>query len=118
MQLFKSIFLTALSILPVLVAAKKGDVVPNSYIVVLNSDISATAFASHRAWANDLHSSSLAKRGDIGLAGVRHTYNFGGLKGYSGSFDNETIAEISARSEVAYVEQDREVGLDSIVSTC
>jgi oryzin len=116
MQLFKNIFLAALSILPALVAAKKGDIVPDSYIVVLKDDISASAFASHRAWANDLHSAALAKRGDTGLHGLRHTYNMGKLKGYAGTFDKETIAEISGRSEVAYVEPDRVVELDAIVS--
>ncbi|KAA8909453.1 alkaline proteinase [Sphaerosporella brunnea] len=116
MQLFTNVFLAALSILPLLVAAKKGDAVPNSYIVVLNDDISPSAFDAHRAWANDLHSSSLAKRGDHGLAGLRHTFNMKKLKGYSGSFDNETIAEISGRPEVAYVEQDRVVELDALIT--
>lgn len=116
MQVIKNVFLAVFSLLPVLVAAKAGDLVQDSYIVVLKNGISASEFAAHRAWANDLQSSALAKRGDTGHSGLKHTYNMGKLKGYSGTFDQQTIEEIKKRSDVAYVEQDRVVELDAIVT--
>lgn len=116
MQIFQNLILVAVAVLPIFVSARVGDVVPDAYIVVLKEEVTANDFAAHRAWANDVQASSLAKRGDRGHQGLKHTYNMKKLKGYSGTFDKETIAQIKSRADVAYVEPDRVVELDAIVS--
>jgi|SRR5690606_6306198 len=97
---FTKVLYLAISVIPLTVFAKAGDVIPNSYIVVLKDSVSDAEFQSHRLWAVDSHSAALAKRGDLGTRGLKHTYNLGKLKGYSGSFDKETIAQIASRPEV------------------
>ncbi|KAL7272639.1 hypothetical protein RUND412_004540 [Rhizina undulata] len=93
-----------------------GAVVPNAYIVVLNENISESDFSAHRLWAADLHASSLARIGDTGTTGLKHTYSLGSLKGYSGTFDKATIDEIATRTEVAYVEPDTVVTAQAFVT--
>ena len=72
----------------------------NEYIVVLKKGTSADEFSNHRHWAADIHASRLAKRGFNGTTGLRYTYDFEGFKGYSGSFDDDTINEIATSSQV------------------
>ncbi|KAF8420583.1 peptidase S8/S53 domain-containing protein [Terfezia claveryi] len=45
-----------------------------------------------------------------------HTFNLGKLKGYTGSFDDATIEEIASRPEVAYVEADKIVTTQALVT--
>lgn len=71
------------------------DVVPNSYIVVMNSDVSDQQFDSHRNWAANVHHFNIESSGSTPLGGMRHTFNFLGMKGYSGTFDETTINEIA-----------------------
>lgn len=80
-------------------SAKAGDIIPNQYIVVLKESVSEAEFSSHRSWATERHTEASRKR-DLGNKGMEHTYNFGNLKGYSGTFDAETIEEIASRTEV------------------
>lgn len=115
MQFFQTILLAALALLPGAFAATAGDIVPGSYIVILKEGITTQEFSAHRAFANDLQSAALSKR-DSGHAGVRHTYNFAKLKGYSGTFDDAAIKQIASRTDVAYVEADRVVTANAIVS--
>lgn len=128
MQFFENLLLAAVAFLPLgsVVAApidnafsnldqkNAGDVIAGSYIVVLHPNISTQAFSNHREWATRLHAKHNAKR-DTQNKGLGHLYDFGSLKGYSGTFDTETIREISARAEVDYVEPDRVIKLESLV---
>lgn len=117
MQFFSNLALVALAILPlgalsavVPAHAKAGDAIPDSYIVVLKDSISKEAFSTHQAWAKDLHSAAARKRDTAAkLSGFEHSYNFGKLRGYSGSFDKQTIQEIASRTDVAFVEPDKVV---------
>lgn len=78
------------------------DVVPDSYIVVYNDDVSAEVIASHVSSVSSL----LSKRDE---GGIGATYDLDTLKGYQVQADADTIAEIAASPEVAYVEKDQKV---------
>ena len=75
--------------------------IPDSYIVMMKDSLSTKDFDSHRDWVTNLHRKRLARRGDNKFGGIKHTYKFPtGLKGYAGSFDEESIQEIAKRSDV------------------
>jgi len=120
---FLNLLYIAVTVLP-FVNAYNGEKIPDSYIVVFNDDVSEVAVASSIAWASETHAAiekrHLETRGPRGngrpRAGVKNKYKFGKFKGYHGEFDKATIAEIAARPEVAYVEQDAKVELNAIVS--
>ncbi|PMD38404.1 subtilisin-like protein [Hyaloscypha variabilis F] len=69
-----------------------ADVVPDSYIVVYNSDVDSTMIASHEASV----SSMLSRRE---LTGIGATYDMDELKGYQVFADEVAIAEIAASPE-------------------
>lgn len=123
MQFLTNIALAALAILPafgspVPATPKAGDIIPDSYIVVLNEGVSNAAFQSHQSWASGVSTASLRKRGlEVRAETFDYTYNFGTLKGYAGTFDKETIEEIASRAEVAYVEPNAVVTTQAIVSS-
>lgn len=81
------------------------DIIPNSWIVKLKSNITEAQFDVHRQWAT--------QRSQTGTIGhdthtniIGNTYN-GNPMGYAGIFDNDTIEEIRSHTDVAYVEPDR-----------
>ncbi|OLL25616.1 Subtilisin-like protease [Neolecta irregularis DAH-3] len=99
-----------------LLFVENGQAVPNSYIVVFKEDIDLSATTDHHNWLNELHESSLKKRGlqmPFGRPkrrkGVKHTYAFEKFRAYSGEFDQDTIEYILRHPDIAYVEQDSEV---------
>lgn len=120
MQFFTNLLVAALSVSGAFAAAvpkgaRAGDVIEDSYIVVLKDSVSEEAVSTHKAWAKEIHARSLGKR-DGSVAGVEREYNFGSLKGYAGSFDKATIEEIATSSEVAYIEPDRVMTANALVS--
>lgn len=99
MQLFKRLaaFLAAFSAVQagkLLDHANDDEVVPNSYIVVLKDSVSANEFKSHVAWATDVHHANVAKRGVTSSGGLKSLYEIGDWKGYSGSFDEDTVKQL------------------------
>ncbi|KAA8913881.1 autophagic serine protease Alp2 [Sphaerosporella brunnea] len=99
--------------------------IPNNYIVVFKKHVDNSKASEHHSWVSDVHASSmrgLKKRSQTPLAtskesswldeieamvGLKHTYDIpGGLRGYSGAFDESTLAEIRRHPDVAYVEKD------------
>ncbi|KMU78905.1 oryzin [Coccidioides immitis RMSCC 3703] len=95
-------------------AAGATDVIPDSYIVVMNEGISESDFESHRTWATGMNSKSRKRAG--AFSGVSRTWSATGMKGYSGSFARETIEQIANNSAVAYVEPDRMVNITAFVT--
>ncbi|KAJ3544435.1 hypothetical protein NM208_g3052 [Fusarium decemcellulare] len=83
--------------------------IPGKYIVTLKSDAPDSKIEAHLNWVGDVHRRSLNKRD---TAGIEDKYNIGKWNAYSGEFDKETIEEIKASPEVAFVEPDYEVYLD------
>ena len=88
--------------------------IPNSYMVVFKKHVKHIDAASHHDWVQNLHLSSqkeqaeLRKRSQYPIStdifeGLKHTYNIaGGLLGYSGHFDDETVEQIRRHPDVSY----------------
>ncbi|KAH8144906.1 uncharacterized protein LAJ45_11112 [Morchella importuna] len=122
MQFLTNLALAALAILPVFGSPvpsvpKAGDIVPDSYIVVLNEGVSDAAFQAHTSWASSVNAASMKKRGlEPRAETFDYTYTLGSLKGYAGTFDKETIDQIATRSEVAYIEPNAVVVASAITT--
>lgn len=96
---FLKVLITSLATLAVvdagtLLAASNADaVIPSSYIVVMNDDVSTAEFQTHRAWAANVHARlSRRKNGETGPG--KH-FEINGLKGYSATFDEDTAKDIA-----------------------
>ncbi|KAH7091581.1 peptidase S8/S53 domain-containing protein [Paraphoma chrysanthemicola] len=95
--------------------------VPNSYMVVFKKHVKDSHAKEHHSWVQSIHSKKesermeLRKRSQFPVTtevfdGLKHTYNIiGGLVGYSGHFDDETIEAIRRHPDVDYIERDSEV---------
>ncbi|EFR05199.1 alkaline proteinase [Nannizzia gypsea CBS 118893] len=121
MGLFTVVF-TAIAALSAVDAAEllrspnSKDIVPNSYLVVMKDSVSSADLDSHVSWVTDLHSESITKPGVKNLDGFKHSYKINGWHAYSGSFDSETLASILDNDQVDFVEHDRYVYIDGLVT--
>lgn len=97
---FSLLALSSVRAAEILPSESSDEIVPNSYIVVMNDGLSNQEFNTHRSWAASIHHVNLEKRGGGNLGGMKHTFDFSGMKGYSGVFDEETIQEISSDTNV------------------
>jgi cerevisin len=89
--------------------------VPDSYIIVFKKHVTDNAAAAHHSWVQDIHlknqntRTELRKRdqfpfSDTIFGGLKHTYNIaGGLLGYAGHFDDETIEQVRRHPDVSTV---------------
>ncbi|KAL2673963.1 hypothetical protein Neosp_012409 [[Neocosmospora] mangrovei] len=84
------------------------EVIPGKYIVTLKTDSDAVTVESHLHWVEDVHRRSLSKRSTVG---IQSTYNATHWHGYFGEFDEDTIKEIEASPEVAFIEPDHKIHL-------
>ncbi|CAG7944942.1 unnamed protein product [Penicillium salamii] len=107
---FLKVLITSLATLAVvdagtlLTASKPDAVVPSSYIVVMNDDVSTAEFEVHRSWAANVHNRlSRRKNGETGPG--KH-FEINGLKGYTASFDEDTVKDIANDPAVKYIEPD------------
>lgn len=97
---------------PVL-SSTTAEEVPNGYIVVFKKHVKHADASSHHSWVQQLHTKGeqqrmeLRKRSHLPLTtdildGLKHTYNIvGGVMGYSGHFDDETIEQIRRHPDVS-----------------
>lgn len=82
-----------------------SDIVPGKYIVTFKPGVIATQFDLHMNWVRDIHARSVRKRAagksinEAVKAGVDKVW-FDNFKGYSGEFDDETIATIAKSNTV------------------
>jgi cerevisin len=93
--------------------------VPNSYMVVFKKHVKDAS--KHHDWVQSVHSKNTQERMELRkrsshlpvsnevFAGLKHTYELSGLKGYSGHFDDETLEAIRNHPDVDYIERDSEV---------
>ena len=72
-------------------------VVPGKFVVALKP---TDDLDLHARWVSDVNREALSRRG-VESAGIDKTFSFPGFKGYSGSFDEETIRIIKANSTVS-----------------
>jgi len=120
MQLSRSLALLAAALSPILGAAAPvearspsvagaGEMIPDSYIVILKEGVSHERFEAHQRWVQSKHESRLGRRDDASLNGVHQGFTLGDLYGYHGTFDNDTLAEIRQSEDVDFVEEDQVV---------
>ncbi|KAJ5111960.1 alkaline serine protease [Penicillium argentinense] len=96
-----------------LTASDTAAVIPSSYIVVMNDGVSNAEFKIHRDWAATVHARIKSRKN--GESGPGKHFDINGLKGYSASFDDNTVKQIASdpasmlnltRCWVRYVEPD------------
>ncbi|KAH7409879.1 peptidase S8/S53 domain-containing protein [Phaeosphaeria sp. MPI-PUGE-AT-0046c] len=105
---------------PILSSTQSKEV-PNQYMVVFKKHVKESHAKEHHSWVQSIHTKSntermeLRKRSQFPVTteifdGLKHTYNIiGGMVGYSGHFDDETIEAIRRHPDVDYIERDSEV---------
>lgn len=98
---------------PVLSSTNAGDIIPDSYMVVFKKHVKQKDARSHHEWVQSVHvkaqdeRSELRKRSQLPMTtelfdGLKHTYDIvGGMMGYSGHFDEETLEEIRRHPDVS-----------------
>jgi cerevisin len=97
---------------PILSSTQSKEV-PNSYMVVFKKHVKENNAKEHHDWVQSIHTKSsdermeLRKRSQFPVTteifdGLKHTYNIiGGMAGYSGHFDDETIEAIRRHPDVS-----------------
>lgn len=90
-----------------LIAASKGaEVVPSSYIVVMNENVSTAEIESHRSRAASLHARSMNHARSLNrqrnLSGPGKQFDIHGMKGYTASFDDDTVKELASDPAVRH----------------
>ncbi|KAF3011197.1 serine protease [Curvularia kusanoi] len=101
--------------------------IADSYMIVFKKHVKHEHTKDHHDWVQSIHTKSqndrmeLRKRSQFPVTttvfeGLKHTYNIaGGILGYSGHFDEETIEairrhpDLAACGQVDYIERDSEV---------
>jgi cerevisin len=97
---------------PILSSTQSKEV-PNSYMIVFKKHVKESHAKEHHEWVQSIHTKSenermeLRKRSQFPVTseifdGLKHTYNIiGGMVGYSGHFDDETIEAIRRHPDVS-----------------
>lgn len=106
-----------------ILSTTEAEVVPDQYMVVFKKHVDSANAKKHHQWVQSVHSQretdrmELRKRSQVPVTtdifdGLKHTYNIvGGMMGYSGHFDDDTMEQIRRSPDVDYIEK------DSIVTT-
>lgn len=76
----------------------------DSYIVILKSDVPEKRFNAHM---NALEIANFARPVQGANSGLEHVFNNDIVKGYSGKFSEDVVEMIRRRPEVDYVERDQ-----------
>lgn len=91
---------------------KIGDIIPNSYIVVLKPQTPDAAFKEHRDWVCSLClATPTSDNTQPSSEPYNYVYNFETLKGYSGTFSKAIIDKIALRPDIEYVEPNKVIGI-------
>jgi cerevisin len=105
---------------PILSSSQSKEIADN-YMIVFKKHVKHEHTKDHHDWVQSIHTKSqndrmeLRKRSQFPVTtdvfeGLKHTYNIaGGILGYSGHFDEETIEAIRRHPDVDYIERDSEV---------
>lgn len=83
----------------------ESHLVKDAYLVVLHKD-AHHKHDEHLSWVQSAHAQDAVNNFAQDLAGLRHQYDLGNLKGYAGHFSASVLEQIRSRPEVAYVERD------------
>ena len=82
------------------------DIVAGKYLVQLMPDVDIASIASHHQKVRSVKARKLGRRDNADKDANIQEYDLGDFKGYAGSFDSATIAELEAMPEVMLVEKD------------
>jgi len=97
-----------------IISSAQAKEIPDNYIIKFKKHVTAKHAADHHAWVQDVHlgkqsaKMELRKRSQMPMVddifgGLKHTYNIaGGLLGYSGHFDEDTIEMIRRQPDVSF----------------
>jgi oryzin len=109
MQSIKRTLLLLGAVLPAVLAGpifphrRAPTTIPGKYIVTFKSDVDQAAIDKHTAWATDIHKRNLQRRDsseeDLPI-GIERNFKINKFAAYSGSFDEDTIAQIRQSDEV------------------
>lgn len=95
-----SVKLLLLALLPSALAQFTiGEVVEDNYIITLKQKVKEEEIEQHIEWVSDIHTASLARRGEDGVDKVWNST----FKGYCGEFDKSTIKKINQSEDVSFV---------------
>lgn len=85
------------------VAQPRSSAIRGKYLVALKPESSPAQVREHASWVQGVHARNLRKRQSPGetAAGVERTFSFDGFRGYSGSFDEETVEDIKRSKDVS-----------------
>jgi len=93
-----------------------ADIVPDSFIIVLKDGVSSAEFNTHTEFVSQLHNQSITQQ-KTSLAGLKQTWSiYDNFKGYAGQFDQATVDQIATRTEVKYIEPDRVMRTQAMVT--
>lgn len=95
-----------------ILSATNAQEIPDSYIVVFKKHVTGDKATAHHSWVQDVHFQSQTVRTELRkrdfpfegtlFGGLKHTYNIaGGLLGYAGHFDDETIEQVRRHPDVS-----------------
>ncbi|KAJ4367720.1 proteinase B [Didymella sp. IMI 355093] len=102
---------------PILSSTQSKEIADN-YMIVFKKNVKHEHTKNHHEWVQSIHDKAqsdrmeLRKRSQFPVTetlfeGLKHTYNIaGGIMGYSGHFDEDTIEAIRRHPDVDYIERD------------
>ncbi|CAG8627065.1 10645_t:CDS:2, partial [Paraglomus occultum] len=101
-----------------LISSQDAEIIPDKYIVVFKTDITADQISCHHNRVNTalFEERKKYKRGFMTelISGIEHVYNLDGFQGYSGTFSKDVLNHIRQSDDIAYVEKDHKVYADVI----
>lgn len=105
MPIFKTISLLLVALGTVeggrFIASRNAEnAIPNAYIVVLKDQMSNQDFDSHINWVEELHQANIDRGDESSRGGLKFKYDINGWKGYSGSFNQESLERILENENV------------------
>lgn len=109
---------------PVLSSTQSKEV-PNSYMVVFKKHVKDHHAKEHHDWVQSVHTKNSQERMELRkkrsltteiFNGLKHTYNMGGMMGYSGHFDEETIEAIRRHPDVSTIPSHTSLSLAAVAT--
>ncbi|KAF3034406.1 serine protease [Didymella heteroderae] len=102
---------------PILSSTQSKEIADN-YMIVFKKHVKHEHTKDHHEWVQSIHDKAQSERMELRkrsqfpvtdtlFEGLKHTYNIaGGIMGYSGHFDEDTIEAIRRHPDVDYIERD------------
>ncbi|RDA88413.1 hypothetical protein CP532_5595, partial [Ophiocordyceps camponoti-leonardi (nom. inval.)] len=96
----------------------EAQIIPDSYIIKFKDHVDDSAVQDHHTWVTEKHNGGEQQRLELRkrsldstaaeiFSGMKHAFNIGKFRGYSGHFHESTMDEIRNHPDVDYIEPDR-----------